>query len=258
MDPRLQNLTIEKLLTALGDLLMPRVCLACGRQLLPGEKHLCLSCMADLPLTHFCAMPRNPMADSFNGRLLGDGSGAYQYAAALFFYGSGSGYDYIPQALKYDRNIPAGRYFARMLGAEIAGAGQFGDVDLVCCVPLHWTRRFKRGYNQAEIIAREVFREIRSSRGTGGRELSFEPALLKRVRRTRTQTRLSVEAKKDNVAGAFRVRKSRLRGLAPLHILLLDDVYTTGSTLASCCAALREVFGPMIRISIATLAYVQR
>ena len=204
MDPRLTGLKLHSLLLCLSDLLMPRVCLVCGRQLLPSERHLCIECEADLPLTHFETMPRNPMANAFNSRLLaaGDGAGAYQYATALFHYVSGSGYDYIPQALKYDRNFPAGRHFARLLGRTIASAGHFADVDLVCCVPLHWTRRFGRGYNQAEIIAREVYRVLSSSR-----ELHFEPSLLRRTRRTRSQTRVGVEEKAGNVQGAFRARR---------------------------------------------------
>ena len=252
MDPRLTGLKLHSLLLCLSDLLMPRVCLVCGRQLLPSERHLCIECEADLPLTHFESMPRNPMADAFNSRLLaaGDGAGAYQYATALFHYVSGSGYDYIPQALKYDRNFPAGRHFARLLGRNIASAGHFADVDLVCCVPLHWTRRFWRGYNQAEIIAQEVHRVLSQSR-----ELRFEPSLLRRTRRTRSQTRVGVEEKAGNVQGAFQARRG---SGTPRHILLVDDVFTTGSTLAACTLALREAFGPQVRISVATLGYVQR
>ncbi|MBR0083977.1 MAG: hypothetical protein IJP93_07815, partial [Bacteroidales bacterium] len=76
MDPRLTGLKLHSLLLCLSDLLMPRVCLVCGRQLLPSERHLCIECEADLPLTHFETMPRNPMADTFNGRLLAAGDGA--------------------------------------------------------------------------------------------------------------------------------------------------------------------------------------
>lgn len=252
MDPRLTRLKLPSLLLCLSDLLMPRVCLVCGRQLLPTEKHLCFECEADLPFTFYESAPRNPMADAFNQRLIsaGDGAESYQYATALFHYHSGSGYDYIPQALKYDRNFSAGRHFARLLGQRIASAGHFDDVDLVCCVPLHWTRRFRRGYNQAEVIAREVYRELSHSR-----ELRFEPSLLQRTRRTRSQTRVRVEEKAGNVQGAFRVRRG---AAAPRHILLLDDVFTTGSTLTACTLALREAFGAQVRISAATLGYVQR
>ena len=156
---------------------MPRGCVVCGRQLLAGEEHLCSCCLAELPLTHFESMTHNPMADRFNSLVEAPG---YERAAALFYY-TGD-YARITQALKYRRNFGAGRWFARMLGERLAGSGRWNDVDAVCCVPLHWTRRFARGYNQAEIIAKEV------ARGLGVR---FEPHLLRRVRRTDTQTRLS-------------------------------------------------------------------
>ena len=293
MDPRLTTLKLETLLRSLPDLLMPRVCLVCGRQLLPTERHLCLCCEADLPLTHFEDCSRNPMADRYNARLVDAGCGdSYQYATSLFYYGTGSGYDYIPQALKYGRNFGAGRHFARMLGGLIAGAEHFRDVDLVTCVPLHWTRRYRRGYNQAAVIASEIARclnaarsaaapaepectgstgpvEARGNYSAGPEPVIFAPHLLRRTRRTATQTRLSVADKALNVAGAFAVRRHYLppsptplsfraqpRNLLPRHILLVDDVFTTGSTLSACAEALFEAFGPEVRVSIATLACV--
>lgn len=218
---------------------MPRGCVVCGRQLLAGEEHLCSCCLAELPLTHFESMTHNPMADRFNSLVEAPG---YERAAALFYY-TGD-YARITQALKYRRNFGAGRWFARMLGERLAGSGRWNDVDAVCCVPLHWTRRFARGYNQAEIIAKEVVR------GLGVR---FEPHLLRRVRRTDTQTRLSAEERSANVAGAFEVRKR----VTASRVLLIDDVFTTGATLASCAAALREACGPQLRICVATLGYAE-
>ncbi len=114
-------------------------------------------------------------------------------------------------------------------------------------MPLHWLRRWKRGYNQAEVIAGQV---------AGRLGCVCMPDMLRRIRRTSTQTRLSGEKKRSNVTGAFAVPE-RFRSQAALrHILLVDDVFTSGSTLAACHAALREVFGLRTRISVATLAFV--
>jgi len=247
MDSRLNGLTLKTSLSALLDLVLPRVCLVCGQVLIPQERHLCMACLADLPETYYATLPHNPMADRFNGRIqarLGEYE-PYVHATALFHYRADAGYKRISQALKYHRNFAAGRYFARMLGRRLAASSLYADVDLVVPVPLHWTRRWQRGYNQAEVIAREVA-------GILGRP--FASGLLRRKRRTRSQARLSGEAKLHNVEGAFVLRKGRLPAAA--HILLVDDVFTTGATLAACHTALRKHYGPRVRISVATLGAV--
>ena len=133
-----------------------------------------------------------------------------------------------------------------MLAREMAASEIYSDVDTVIPVPLHWSRKWSRGYNQAEIIARELARGL-------GAELN--PGALVRNRRTSTQTRLSLEEKASNVSGAFSLR----RGIdlsEYSHILLVDDVFTTGATLYSCYKTMRCSCGRLTRVSIATLAYV--
>ena len=112
----------------------------------------------------------------------------------------------------------------------------------------NWSRKWKRGYNQAEVLARAIAEEL---------GVSVRTDLLKRTRRTATQTRLDIEAKATNVEGAFQVcikKPGTLNGIR--HIILIDDVFTTGSTLHACFVALRSVFPPSVRISVATLAFV--
>lgn len=242
---------------ALVDLLLPRVCLVCGRKLGVHEEHICLYCLADMPLTHFWERSHNPMADKINGliqeRLCSEldsgGFGArepYAYACALFYFQSESAYRHILYSLKYNGNTAAGEHFGRMLGRKMAGAEHFYDVDVVIPVPLHWTRKWSRGYNQAECIAKTLAAEL-------GAEMRTD--ILLRRRRTKTQTRLSVEQKGKNVHGAFEAKE---QDKIPVHVLIVDDVFTTGSTIMACLVALWTVFPPSTRISFVTLGFVGR
>ena len=303
-------------IVALGDLFMPRACLACGCRLGMRERHLCLSCAADVPYTRFWMAPHNPLADRFNAvleRHRGTEPMDYAYAAALLYYKGA--YRSIPRALKYQGDLAAGRHYGALLGRRLAAAPHFVDIDLVIPVPLHWTRLRSRGYNQAEVLARALVDAFRAAPAPGasaappssvserwpvaaGHDEGAAPTtiipgapsavipgltrnlpevrtdLLVRARRTRTQTRVSVDQKARNVASAFQVPErfslwarfvSTLKGGAPespaavlasaRHVLLVDDTFTTGATLYACYAALRPF--TTARISIATLAAVE-
>ncbi len=244
-----------KLLKAAGDVLLPRGCIVCGRRLNLTEEHICLGCLADMPLTRFWERPHNPMADKFNERIQKRliEYEPYSYAAALFIYHSEAEYRHIPYSIKYLGNLEAGRYFGGMLGRRLAEGEVWRDIDMVIPVPLHWARRWKRGYNQAEVIAEAAAEAL-------GRPIRTD--ILKRRKRTRTQTKMGIEEKMKNVNEAFVVAPEAAaiyrEGGKIRHILIIDDVFTTGSTLESCFNALRAVFPPHVRISAATLGYIER
>ena len=237
-------------LKAVADLLLPRVCIVCGRKLHLREEHLCLYCQADMPLTRFWQLKHNPMADRFNEIIQkrieeGHGYEKYAYATALFFYDSEAGYRHIPYQIKYHGNIAAGKHFGDMLGAVIAQTSWLADVDAIIPVPLHWRRKWSRGYNQAEIIAKAVSEVISAPVRTD---------ILKKKRHTRTQTQMDIPQKIENVRDAFSASCDDTGQYR--HILIIDDVFTSGSTLGACFRALRDVFPPEVRISVATLGFV--
>ena len=215
-----------------------------------------MGCLMDMPLTRFWERSHNPMADKFNeiiqkGLEVGAAYEPYAYATALFLYHSEAGYRHIPYQIKYMGNTDAGTFFGSMLGKKLITGTLWNDVDMIIPVPLHWTRQWKRGYNQAEVIASALAREM---------DVPMCTDILVRSRRTRTQTKLDIEGKARNVAGAFAVSEdaaAKLRnGSGPGHIVLVDDVFTTGSTLGACFKALRSVFPPPVRISVTTLGFV--
>ena len=243
-------------ITALGDFFLPRTCLVCGRTLLRRERYLCIYCMDDLPRTWFETVEHNPMADRFNEMIQRELTEyePFSRAAALFYYNAHASYRNIPRHIKYHGGTGAGRMFGRMLGEALAAAPLFAGVTCVLPVPLHPRRRWKRGYNQAEVIARAAAQAL-------GAECACN--ILSRRRMTRTQTSLTVEQKAANVRSAFVADPVALAALGGTgHLLLVDDVFTTGATLCACRSALRKPLAALgvppesVRISIATLACV--
>lgn len=202
-----------------------------------------------MPLTRFWTMAHNPMADRFNALLQEklEVFVPYAHAAALFFYKEDSKYRHIPQQLKYHGNTAIGRHFGKILGARLKESAEFADADVIVPVPLHWSRKWKRGYNQAEILSQGI---------AGKMGIPVRTDLLRRIRRTATQTRLGTDSKMANVAGAFLAtikKPDTIKGIR--HVILIDDVFTTGSTMTECFMALRQVLPKDVRISVATLCF---
>jgi len=244
----MRRVSMKDVAVAVSDLMLPRLCVVCRRTLELDERHLCLDCLCQLPLTHFWEYRCNPMADKYNARIRGHLPHGvqedYGYCAALFFYSAESPFSHIPQDLKYRSAVREGRYFSHILGQYLRGSSFFRTVDAVMPVPLHWRRKMKRGYNQSEVIAREVASVL---------GVPCLTSVLKRTVFSGSQTGMSMTQKASNVVDAFSVSMPPA-GLH--HILIIDDTFTTGSTLASCHKALRACLPSSVRISVATLSYV--
>jgi competence protein ComFC len=234
---------------AFFSLFFPDDCRVCGRPLQAVTRiPLCRECL--LPpepfrAEYFCASCRTPFLNAFpldsEGRCALCRQDLRGFDAAYCF---GSYQGLLREWLhlyKYGRVKTMGRLLDELLSAALPRDERF---DAIVPVPLHWRRRWQRGFNQSELLASGIARR------------SGVPviAALRRVRHTATQTGLSNTSRRRNVAGAFEVR--RRRPVAGKRILLIDDVMTTGSTVASCAAALRRAGA--LRIVVLTVARADR
>ena len=230
-------------LKCLADLIFPRKCEICGRLLTGDERYICEDCLEDMPLTYYWDWPENPAEKKLWVRT------HLHRVIPLFFYTRESRYITLIHKIKYQGKAHLGHHMGFMLGEKLRGV--LSDVDYVVPIPLHPIRRWRRGYNQAEIIAGGVTEALF---GKEKAKLHLRSDILKRGRYTRTQTKRKMDDKWSNVADAFRVRTTeRLSGK---HILIIDDVLTTGSTAEAAYTALTKVCKDC-KISFATLGYVE-
>ncbi len=221
-------------------LCFPRLCPLCGQSLLDAETALCIPCQWNLPLTGSWTGDRNEISEQLWGRF------PFRSAAALLYFERESASRRLIHQLKYAARRDLARSLGELLGRELAASPCFEGVELLLPVPLHWSRRIGRGYNQAEEICRGMARVM---------NLPVETGALRRIRRTPTQTRRGGRLRRwENVQGAFRLRRpGRVEGR---RMLLVDDVLTTGATLEAVAAAIL-VRLPEAQLDVATLAMVR-
>ncbi|MDO4736010.1 MAG: phosphoribosyltransferase family protein [Bacteroidia bacterium] len=230
------------------NLLLPAHCSICGRELFYYEKHFCLECYSNMPLTYFWEQEINPAEKTFWGRCY------IEKVFCLYIYTSN--YRKPIHLLKYKGNISIGLYLGEMLGKKISFPDEsISPITHLVPVPLHWRKKLSRGYNQSQIIAEGILKGIKESSGSKKGPVIL-PELLVRKAFTKTQTKKERIDRWQNVKNAFAINKKSAKVITPAdHILLIDDVLTTGATLEACATLLLEHCG--CRVSIATLAYVE-
>lgn len=222
-------------LRSLLRLLFPQRCPVCGGALAEGEELMCRECDDALPRTHFHRWQGNTAEMMFWGKF------EIGQVACYYYYRKKSPYARLVHLLKYEGRKDMGITLGRRMADEMADSGFFTGIDLIVPVPLHEAKRRQRGYNQSEQLAKGIHH------ATG---IPIDTAAVVRSKYTETQTRKSRNERWENVDGIFRVEHPER--YAGKHLLLIDDVLTTGATTTACADAFSAV--PGVKFSVLTLA----
>lgn len=216
-------------------LIYPCRCAMCGRVLEEGEEIICMKCNMNMPRTNFHHWTDNPVERMFFGKV------RLERASSFLYYRKGSDVRNLLYKVKYKGYEELGVKMGRLIAAELSECGFFGGMDVIVPVPLHPDRLKLRGYNQSELIARGI------SEITG---IPVDASSVLRIRPTETQTHKSVHERWENVNGIFCLHSPER--FAGKHVLIIDDVLTTGATTTACADAFGEAEG--VRISVLTMA----
>lgn len=221
------------------SLIYPEVCEACGNPLVKQEEVLCTFCLHELPYTHFHNDPSNETARQFWGKV------PVTAATSMLYFRKSGKVQHLLHSLKYKGVTRVGYYLGLLYGNQLRDIPGFGSCQLICPVPLHRSRYRQRGYNQSACFALGLSESM---------EIPGSLRLLRCIKAARSQTGKSRYQRYENVHDIFRVQDPGL--VRDRHILLVDDVCTTGSTLTACAETL--LAAGTTRISIATIAYSLR
>lgn len=216
-------------------LFYPNLCLACNKNLPPGQEILCITCQVKLPKTNFHQEKENEFTERFWGRI------PLQTGAALYYFTKGGRTQQLVHALKYEGKKQVGIKLGNIYGLQLKESPFFHDVDFILPVPLHPQKERQRGYNQSQLFAEGLSQSMQKP---------WSRKHLLRSTYTQTQTQKTRMERFANVAQAFQV--SHPADLEGKHLLLVDDVMTTGATLEACALRLLEI--PSVRLSMATIA----
>ncbi|MBN2173601.1 MAG: ComF family protein [Bacteroidales bacterium] len=217
-------------------LLFPLTCLACGNNLYKNEQIICTSCLMHLPKTNFHLDPENLAVKIFWGRV------RIEAATAQYFYRKGGKVQHLIHQMKYNGHKEVGILLGEIYGSILKDSDLFNSIDKIIPIPLHKSKLKKRGFNQAEMFAEGL---------SNAMKVEMDNKTVLRTVATSTQTKKSRYKRWENVSEIFEVAKPG--EISGKHILLVDDVITTGATMEACIQAIQKI--PDVRISVAAMAY---
>lgn len=221
-------------LSSLLNLVFPKLCVCCGGVLMEGEENICLTCLYTLPRVVDKDYTNNKVMDLFLGRIM------LEKATAWLHFEKESKVQNILHHIKYKDKDNFARQMGEIMASEIPDF--FAEIDAIVPVPLHPKKEKMRGYNQSVEIAKGVQRVV---------GVPIFSQLLERTRFSETQTHKNKEERWQNTQGLFSLEANE--GFEGKHILLIDDVLTTGSTAIACLKCLEQI--PNVRLSFLSLAF---
>lgn len=229
-------MTIKTLTNSFLSLFYPEQCVVCKNILIEGEEFLCLHCLLDLPKTNHHLCSDNAASENLIGKVI------FENASAYLFYSKGGMSQKIVSEIKYKGNRRFGRWIGAYLASDIRDSGFFDHIDLLVPIPLHRKKLRKRGFNQSEIISQGI------SEVTG---IPVDKTNLYRSTANPTQTKKGSFERWLNTKDIFEVKENS--AFEGKHILLIDDVFTTGSTIEAAVGTINQEC-KNVGISILTLA----
>lgn len=225
-----------KILYDFISLFFPKTCFACGNNLFNNEDSICTSCLFHLPRTNFHTDKDNPVNKVFWGRV------EIESATALYYYRKGGKVQQLIHQMKYKGHKEIGIFLGKIYGYELMKSILFDDIDIILPIPLHPKKLKKREFNQAEMFAIGLGKSMQKE---------VDTITISRFVETSTQTKKSRYKRWENVNEIFELQESN--NLNGKHVLVVDDVITTGATMEACVQTLHKI--PDVKVSVASIAF---
>jgi ComF family protein len=227
------------LINDLMSLIYPRACEACSINLYRHEYFICTQCRVNLPRSNYHRDPANELARTFAGRV------PLTHACSFYTYEKKGRVQKLLHAIKYQDQKELGEFLGIQYGQQLKDDNVMLDVDVVIPIPLHKKKLKIRGYNQSEWFAKGIAAALSKTMDING---------LTRVKETSTQTRKKKYERWENVEGIFNMHDQQR--YQSKHVLLVDDVITTGATIEAAWMALKNV--PGLTLSVASIAFASK